>query len=340
LPYPTRPTVTSRFALALLDEALRQGVAVSAELQAALKSGPRVAMTDQDAFWAVFCAARPSPLAALRLGLSVQAGHLDIVGLLLLSCETLGDAVDVLTEYAPIVGEQARFEAVRHGDDVTLQYWPEYQACRAQRVEAALGCTVNLARWMTSNAFRPKQVLLMHPAAADPAVYAEELGCPVRFGAAVNGIVMDAAALAQPLIHAGADVHAHLRGLADEMLASLERDSLPAKVKDLIRAHPRWGKERIADAIGLSGRHLNRKLGDEALSFKTLRETVLFETAREALKGREPTAAVAARLGFSDENAFSRAFVRWSGQTPAQYARALSARPSLASAPGSPVDVQ
>lgn len=320
----TRHSVTVRFAQALLEAARQQGVELPTEMQRALASGPRVPMAEQDAFWSVFCAARPEPLAPLRLGLSLQAGHLDIVGLLLLSCETLGDAVEVLTEYALIVGDQARFEVVRAADAVTLSYWPDYQVCRNQRVEATLACVVNLARWMTSNGFRPREVLFAHHAAAEAEAYAALLGCPVRFDADVNGVAMEAAELARPLIHAGGDVHAHLRALADDMLASLQQGSLSQKVERIVRAHPRWGKERIAETLGVSGRHLNRKLGAESVSFKTLRDTVLFEMAREALHKRHPSSAISAQLGFSDENAFSRAFARWSGQTPAQYARGES----------------
>ncbi len=317
----TRHTVTVRFAQALLDAALHQGVELPVELQRVLSCGPRVPMGEQDAFWSLFSAARPDPLAALRLGLSLQAGHLDIVGLLLLSCETLGDALEVLAEYAPIVGDQARFEIVRATDEVTLRYCPDFLVCRDQRVEATLGCVVNLARWMTSNGFSPREVLFAHHIAAEADAFTALLGCPVRFGASVNGVVMDAAELARPLIHAGGDVHAHLRALADDMLASLQQGSLSAKVEQVIRAHPHWGKERIAETLGISGRHLNRKLGVESVSFKTLRETILFEMARKALHSRLPTSTISAQLGFSDENAFSRAFARWSGQTPAQYVR-------------------
>jgi AraC-like DNA-binding protein len=320
-----RHTVTVRFAQALLEAALQLGVEVPAEMRQALTSSPRVPMAEQDAFWSLFCAARPEPLAALRLGLSLQAGHLDIVGLLLLSCETLGDALEVLAEYAPIVGDQARFEVVRTAGEVTLTYWPEFQACRNERVEATLGCAVNLARWMTSGGFQPRELLFAHHRSVDSEAYAVLLCSPVRFEANVNGVVMDASELARPLIHAGGDVHAHLRALADDMLASLQQGSLSVKVEQIIRAHPRWGKERIAETLSISGRHLNRKLGAESVSFKTLRETVLFEMAREALHRRQPTSAISTQLGFSDENAFSRAFARWSGQTPAQYARGESA---------------
>jgi AraC-like DNA-binding protein len=318
-------TVTVHFARALLEAAQRQGVALPADMQHVLTSGPRVPMAGQDAFWSLFCAARPEPLAALRLGLSIQAGHLDIVGLLILSCETLGDALEVLSEYAPIVGDQARFEIVRTAEQVAVTYRPDYLACREQRVEATLACVVNLARWMTNNSIRLHEVLFAHPARTDADDYEALLGCPVRFGAEVNGVTMDAAELTRPLIHAGGVVHAHLRALADDMLASLHKGSLSAKIEEIIRAHPRWGKERIAETLGISGRHLNRKLGAESASFKTLREAILFEIAREALHRRQPTSAISAQLGFSDENAFSRAFSRWSGQTPAQYARGESA---------------
>lgn len=320
----TRHTVTVRFAQALVEAALQQGVGLPVEMRRALTSGPRVPMAEQDAFWTLFCAAQPEPLAALRLGLSLQAGHLDVVGLLLLSCETLGDAVEVLAEYAPIVGDQARFEVVRAADEVMLRYWPDFLVCRNQRIEATLGCVVNLARWMTSSGFKPREVLFAHQAAGDVDGYAALLGCPVRFAADINAVVMDAAELARPLIHAGGGVHAYLRGLADDMLASLQQGSLSAKVEQIIRAHPRWGKERIAETLGISGRHLNRKLGAESVSFKALRDTVLFKMARDALHSGQPTSAIGAQLGFSDETAFARAFTRWSGQTPAQFARGES----------------
>ena len=87
-----------------------------------------------------------------------------------------------------------------------------------------------------------------------------------------------------------------------------------------MRSQPPWGKERIAEQLGLSGRHLNRKLAEEGLSFKTLRESVLQEMACQALQqGRLSVAQIAEQLCFSDENAFVRAFRRWQGETPARF---------------------
>lgn len=316
-----QPSVTARFTQAILEAAQRHGVRVPEELHAALAQSTRVPMAQQDHLWTLFTQAVTDPLAALALGADLQAGHLDIVGMLLLSCDTLGEALEVLTEYAPIIGDNARFEVDVGAESVLLRYLPDYAVCRAQRVEAALGCVVCLARWMTQGRFQAQAVCFTHAPRAEEAAYAHVLGCPVRFNQAANGVVFARSELGLGLVQVGRELHAHLRQLANDMLASLAQDSVSARVQQLIRQHPRWGKERIGDELGMSGRHLNRKLAGEGISFKGLREALLFDMAQQNLKQGQGVSAVAQELGFSDENAFARAFRRWSGQTPAQFAR-------------------
>ncbi len=314
-------SVTARFSQALLDAAVRQGVTAPDALRQALALGKRVPLPLQEDLWRLFCDSAQDPLASLRLGVDLQAGHLDIVGMLLLSCDTLGDGLEVLTEYAPIVGDNARFETSSGASECLLRYLPDYSVCREQRVEAVMAAVVNLARWMTNGRFRPMRVLFMHRPRADVVDYAAMLGCEVRFSQTVDGMAMDLPTLQLGLIQAGPQLHAQLKQLADQMLASLRQGSVSAQVQQLIRAHPRWGKERIGEQMGVSGRQLNRRLAAEAISFKGLREAILFEMARQALRGGRPVALTGEQLGFSDENAFVRAFRRWSGQTPAQFAR-------------------
>jgi len=315
-------SVNARFTQAILEAAQRHGVRVPEVLRTALSQGARVPMAQQDQLWSLFTQAATDPLAALAVGTDVQAGHLDIVGMLLLSCDTLGDGLEVLTEYAPIIGDSARFEVAPDDQGVVLRYLPDYTVCVEQRVEAALGCVVCLARWMTNGRFKPRAVLFAHGPRAEASAYAALLGCPAQFNQPFNGVAMASSELTHSLIQAGKALHAHLRLLADEMLASLPQGSVSARVQQLIRQHPRWGKERIGEALGMSGRHLNRKLADETISFKGLREALLYDLAAQALRSGQAVALVGEKLGFSDENAFARAFRRWSGKTPAQFMRA------------------
>ncbi len=90
-----------------------------------------------------------------------------------------------------------------------------------------------------------------------------------------------------------------------------------------MRSQPRWGKERVAEQLQLSGRHLNRKLLEEGTSFKLLREQLLYQMAEQLLAESCRQAEIAERLGFSDESAFAKAFRRWSGMTPGQFRQGL-----------------
>lgn len=316
-------SVNARFTQAILEATQRHGVRVPDALRHALTQCARVPMAQQDALWSLFAQATTDPLAALAVGTDLQAGHLDIVGMLLLSCDTLGEALEVLTEYAPIIGDSARFEVASHADahGVLLRYLPHYTVCVDQRVEAVMGCVVCLARWMTNGRFKPRAVWFAHPPRAEVAGYEALLGCPALFEQDFHGVDIASSELSHSLIQAGKALHAHLRVMADDMLASLPQGSVSARVQQLVRKNPRWGKERIGEELGMSGRHLNRKLADEAISFKGLREALLSDLAVQALRSGQAVAVVSDKLGFSDENAFSRAFRRWSGQTPAQFVR-------------------
>src|SRR5690606_22361466 len=105
--------------------------------------------------------------------------------------------------------------------------------------------------------------------------YAALAGCAVHFAADQYQLGLSEEQLALPQIQANSALRDHLRQLADQMLAEVGRQSLCAEVEQLIRTHPRWGKERIAAQLQISGRHLHRRLAEDGLSFKTLRDSVL-----------------------------------------------------------------
>jgi len=312
-------TITVHYAQGILQAAQRLGLSVPADLQAASLE-PRIPLQRQDAFWEAICAASGDPLLGLRLGSALQVGHLDMVGALLMSCDHYGEALDALLEYYPIIAEGSEFQREQDAQQVRLVYRPSYDVRREERVEAALASLVHLTRWITGERIRPLGLSFSHAARGESSRYAEVLGCPVVFDAADNALCFAVADLDVPLIQANALMREHLRALADAQLERLGAQSLAARVQQLLRQNPpRWGKEKVAEQLELSGRHLNRKLADEGTSFKLLREQVLHAMAEQLLRESSRLGDVAERLGFSDESAFAKAFRRWSGMTPGQF---------------------
>lgn len=78
--------------------------------------------------------------------------------------------------------------------------------------------------------------------------------------------------------------------------------------------------EEIADRLAMSPQTLRRRLATDGTSVRRIRDELLRDAAVTALVGGgEPVADIAARLGFSEPSAFTRAFRRWTGSPPRAY---------------------
>lgn len=312
-------TVTHLYAQSILQAAKRRCISLPEDLVSQVIPGKRVPLAVQDQLWEEYCRASGDPLAGLDIGLSLEVGHLDSAGMLLISCDTLRDGLEALVEYAPVVGDGGEFALVADGGRLNLCYQPGYQVRVAERVEAVMASLVRLTRWATGDAFQPDGLWFVHQPLADIGEYNSRLGISATFGAEQNGLSLTAEQGELPLIQANSTLRDHLRQLADQTLVSLGHQSLSRQVVRLIREHPSWGKERLAAELAVSGRHLNRLLAGEGLSFKFLRERELHRMAIDLLQAEEPVAVVSEQLGFSEEAAFARAFRRWEGISPAKY---------------------
>lgn len=309
------PTVIRRFTQALVEAAADLGV----QIEAPALDDERVALDALDALWEQLCANADDPLIGLRMGQRLQVGHLDIAGLLLMSCETLGEALELYTDYHPIVSQGGVVSFSSAGDRVALEYAGQYTTRRAERAEMSLAYALQLARWCTGGRFTSLHVEFAHAALAPLPRYAELLGCEVRFEADTNRLVFTQAMCKLQLIQANPALRDQLRTLADHMLAGLGDQSLSATVAQHIAQHPQASKEQIAESLAMSGRHLARKLAEEGFSFRQLRDRELQRLATSALQRGDKIAGIAHDLGFSDESAFSRSFRRWTGVSPSEY---------------------
>jgi len=111
-----------------------------------------------------------------------------------------------------------------------------------------------------------------------------------------------------------------------DYLGRLREGNLVHRVKaGIIDALPSGpvANEKVARDLGLSVRSLQRRLAEAGTSFRDLLDTSRQEMALSYI--REPEielAEIAFLLGFSDQSAFSRAFKRWTGNTPNEVRKA------------------
>jgi AraC-like DNA-binding protein len=82
----------------------------------------------------------------------------------------------------------------------------------------------------------------------------------------------------------------------------------------------------IARRLAVSAQTLRRRLAEDGTSVRAISADVRHAAAVESLqRGDEPIAKLSERLGYSEQSAFVRAFVSWTGVTPAAFRRARRA---------------
>ncbi len=103
-------------------------------------------------------------------------------------------------------------------------------------------------------------------------------------------------------------------------LARLDKNDIVQKVKNaIIESLPdgRISDNKIAEALFMSPRNLQRKLEAEGTTFKTLLTEIRRDLALKYIQDTELTLTeISFMLGFSEMSAFSRAFKQWTGKSP------------------------
>jgi AraC-like DNA-binding protein len=79
----------------------------------------------------------------------------------------------------------------------------------------------------------------------------------------------------------------------------------------------------IAEKLHMTSRHLNRKLSNECINFKELRNKIRRQLAETWLREHVYPVEIALRLGLSSTSSFSRAFKKWTGKSLAQFRESL-----------------
>jgi AraC-like DNA-binding protein len=269
----------------------------------------------------------------LSIGGNTSDHMLQIVVQLAVACGTLREAVRMVERYRVLLGNTMLFDLIEEGDlayFVCTSLMPDQQAPEFDP-EMILSLIYRVAlRFARLDSDDAREVWFAYPAPPHAARYSEVFRCPVRFGRPRSAILLDRQYLDQAQPYADTHMLDVLREAAERMLVEHRAPSLPDQVRALLRSESDLRKMdagRIAKMLRLHPRTFRRQLiaanapWSEILD-ETRRRIACDELSRNDVSIRE----VAERLGFSEPSAFTRAFKRWTGKTPAKYSRAAAGR--------------
>jgi AraC-like DNA-binding protein len=265
------------------------------------------------------------PDLGLRAVRRIESGSYDVLEYMARSASNYGEALELQLRYIRLVNEAADFTlGVREGRAfidlrsrvVLTRAASDFQACALLiAARAWLGSLDSFELWFS------------YPAPSKLDTYREVLGStPVRFGAAHDAISFDAKLLEVPMKSADPKLNAVLRRHAEHLIAELpEPEWLTGRVRKLLMGLLPAGKtnaDYVATRLGMSRRTLTRHLEREGVTYKDLLEQARRELSFQYLANpATDIQQIAFLLGYSETAAFSRAFRRWSGQSPAAYRR-------------------
>lgn len=159
--------------------------------------------------------------------------------------------------------------------------------------------------------------------------YGEFFGVPVQFEAPAAQLSFEWRYMARPVRRSEQDLKAFLRTAPESFLRGYrDTSTLHHRVVETCLSGPpqSWpDMGTAAKKLRMSRATLHRRLAQTGQSYGALKENRLRKKATDLLSSTSlPITQIATELGYAEESAFYRAFLRWFGTTPAAYRRTKS----------------
>lgn len=263
----------------------------------------------------------------LRAGASMECDDYGAFGLAWKTAPTLRGSFARAERYWRLLTSVAEYEVRPEGQ---VGAWFILHRAGERRLglrlsnEATLASVTSIIRQVSPGDFAPLEVHVKHPPPSSTSAHEAYFGCPVRFEADLDALLVPSAALAERnrlgdegmtrflLRHLDAELQ---KVAADRTLRETVQDAVVQSLSDGVPKMP-----DIARRLGFSERTLARRLGDDGLSYQKLVDEARRQLAEGLLVQSDYSLAEIAFLtGFSEQSAFNRAFRRWRDQTPAAY---------------------
>lgn len=268
-------------------------------------------------------------LLGLHLSELTQPESFGVAGYIVRACGSLREVIEMCMRYEHLVSSvgSTSFD-VRPGQVVwTWNLATTNPVFRSQAVDYMLGSLATVREHLPNRAHWDFDGVLLQrrpPEIADQArEYERVFRCPVHFGEPTNALVFPLVALNAPLLHANSAMRDVLESHARFLGSKQTEPDFPASARAILKTMVMRGKpsrSALANALGMSSRHLLRRLNEEGTSYRAVLGEVREGMARKLLlESNESVEAIAHRLQYTESQSFIRWFKACHGMTPSRF---------------------
>ena len=249
--------------------------------------------------------------------------HIGPLGFAWLASTNLQSALERLQRYAKVIHEKGQVSIDYRQDELVVSIHVDTPTAWAyHRDTSQLAVLTRMCRFVYGDEWNPRLVTIAHPPPADTSYYFQFFRCPVEFDAEQNSLHIDKEQAEKRLSGSNKQLAQLNDHIVVRYLASRSKNDIVNRVKTAILENLGQGsvtETTIGQALHMSTRNLNRKLSAENTSFKALLLEIRSELASQYINDATLTLTeISYQLGFSEISSFSRAYKRWTGQSPSE----------------------
>lgn len=279
------------------------------------------------AFWQEALRATGEELLGVDVALQSLPLNFNALGYALMASEDLGQMYARLARYVHVVTDAAQlaFEADAHSGRLTISGDRSLldsadEAAVWSIFDYAMLSVVRGSRMLWGRDFTPLELRLQRRRPRDHLKYERIFRCTPLYGCPDNTLVVDLATLRRPLSFANLAVVRTSEDAMERYRSERLQPDLPDRLAAVLRDVLPGGEplqQDVARRLGLTMRSLQRRLAEHATSYREVLNRTRHQLALDYLgSGRHAVGEVAFLLGFSEVSAFTRAFKRWTGESP------------------------
>ena len=285
--------------------------------------GARIPYASVNRIWSKAAQIIDDPCFGLNAHKYWHPSYYHALGYAWLASHTLREAFYRFVRYLRIVSEKTFLELEEAPDGLTVILDLELLGMRVPaQIDMGMALVIHMCRLNYGEDLKPKVVNFIHAEPPCATEYSALFKTRVQFLADRDSMTLSSADVDKFLVGANPLLARLNDQVMIEYLGKLDKNNIIDRVTAvIIDTLPSAGvtNEKVAEQLNMSGRSMQRRLNEAGTTFHTLLDGIRKDLA--AAYVRDPDielAEVAFLMGFSDQSAFSRAFKKWTGNTPSE----------------------
>ncbi|WP_353166995.1 AraC family transcriptional regulator [Acinetobacter sp.] len=276
----------------------------------------------QQRFWQAAETISRDQNIGLHVGVNMPPFRGQVIEYLFLSSPTFGEGLERTLKYQALLTNAMSFKLQRYDQTNTLISGLNH--CVRHYLECAFGILLNFFRYITEKTFTPTEIWLPYTEGAKVDEYKKAWGCDIKLGQNDGGILFNSKLLSQPSPAYEPELLKVHEYHAASQLELLKKHQIIEQIEKILAngllESGEFDQNTIAERLNRSARSLRADLQLLNTSYEKVIAHYRERLARRLLSHtNESIDQIVYLTGFSEPSAFSRAFKRWTGESPTAY---------------------